>query len=1147
MSIFSRLWRFVHINGYPLLTTPIAAAPKSSRHKGAKSQRLETMERRVLLSTLLGGQTYSYFLPTPGAVPTSTSEQIEVSATGNTVAELIAATRDFDGVSLLTGNLSGVSSTGLAQGNGAVPVSEGAAGSARPQPYNDPDIGANITAFNQINLRGISSNSSGVTYAFNVFDQVANSSNATLNYPVTTINGNTTTVSNNTLWDIQLLQINNGTGKATFIADLTNQLETGGLGDLGLAPTFDFLPPANNIPQGAASFLPDLLNAANVTIAGAAFNPLDHRIYFDVAFKPPSNITLASGVGGATGVGGNLTLNVLMSIDPTAGNENAVISTMTYGNGVNLANANGTSEGASLLDTAGGTYNITALTFQPTTAGNATMWTYRIPAGGATVTPPPAPNLQQYAFPLVLNPVTGAIASGNSANVTEFGAALNGVTGLAFVPPSSGVGLAQNGSFLWATSTTDAGLHLIDVGAPFVAPGAQPAYRSLRVGGTSDLNGAPFSGTVQAGNVTQTDGNLLQGLTWNPAVTDPFTNTPGALMSYDDQSATKDVMFVADTLHSTDLFAVYTNQSDIASSLTFQTFHVVTGNPGEPFHPDLFTGAFGANGAYAPNNADANVGIPGAIGQGLIGYFEGTSTNKSFLHQSATLTGPVNIFPGEYTTDPNGIPSTILQPGLYVGYGLESPAANSGSIAGDTLGNDFVGVSGLAINSSGMMVAVSSKPGLGDQLAFLSTNGQIISVDPVNGQSIFPVVDASGNNLTGLQGLAWGDVNLDGNEQLYAIYDLGNGAGPTLGTISLNFNASQAVFNPLGALGLTGAHVQAMAFFNHETAFDSSHQGLYIIAAGGAAGATSTLFQINPLNGMAVNPAGIGPILTTNGATIIARSAVFDANGNLIVANILTGQLLDVSLNADPNGNVIAGNIINTPVGSISSTIGAIARNPVTNQFFAVDNETDLSGSGISIGVNTSSILVTIRDFTNPLNEDVSLGTFLFDGTVTGRVFISGSMNKFYAGWLITGDSSDGFDPNAGGLNFAENFQVNGDIQHILSFASIGNDGNTAVGGLPTFFTGTEIIVGGKIGDIVTDDQMTARVVANDSVNIPNIIDGNTLDPIPQTEDQQYVILTGSAQNQDNAIRIAWENGQLVNNLANVAPFASNSFANASS
>ena len=193
------------------------------------------------------------------------------------------------------------------------------------------------------------------------------------------------------------------------------------------------------------------------------------------------------------------------------------------------------------------------------------------------------------------------------------------------------------------------------------------------------------------------------------------------------------------------------------------------------------------------------------------------------------------------------IPSTTLQPGLYVGYGLETPAANFGSTDADRINiNGYVAVNGLAISNGGLITTVNSSPGASDQLAFLDANGQLLtSVTPAP----IPVVDANGNPLSGIQGLAWGDPNLTGSQQLFAIYDLNNGNGPVLGTITIDFGSNRAFFLPLGGgMGLVGAHVEAMAFYNHETARDPAHQGLYVVAEGGVAGLLHALSRSIPCN-----------------------------------------------------------------------------------------------------------------------------------------------------------------------------------------------------------------------------------------------------------------------------------------------------------
>jgi hypothetical protein len=97
-----------------------------------------------------------------------------------------------------------------------------------------------------------------------------------------------------------------------------------------------------------------------------------------------------------------------------------------------------------------------------------------------------------------------------------------------------------------------------------------------------------------------------------------------------------------------------------------------------------------------------------------------------------------------------------------------------------------------------------------------------------------------------------------------------------------------------------------------------------------------------------------------------------------------------------------------------------------------------------------------------------TLGTFAFGGTVTGRVNITGSIETFYAGWLLTGNAGNDF---AGATFLSNNFTVSGDARNIISYASIGTDAvdaATAAVGLSTYQTGVDIEVGGTVGQIVS-------------------------------------------------------------------------------
>ena len=115
------------------------------------------------------------------------------------------------------------------------------------------------------------------------------------------------------------------------------------------------------------------------------------------------------------------------------------------------------------------------------------------------------------------------------------------------------------------------------------------------------------------------DGNSLIGLTFNPKVVDPFNGNLGVLMSYDNAPSTplvttQDTVFVNDRLRISqgDVFAVYTNQSDISDSITFQH---ITINPDGSVTSDAYSGSIGSL-----NTSNKNVSLTAPVsGGGYLG------------------------------------------------------------------------------------------------------------------------------------------------------------------------------------------------------------------------------------------------------------------------------------------------------------------------------------------------------------------------------------------------------------------------------------------------------------------------------------------------------------------------------------------------
>jgi len=109
------------------------------------------------------------------------------------------------------------------------------------------------------------------------------------------------------------------------------------------------------------------------------------------------------------------------------------------------------------------------------------------------------------------------------------------------------------------------------------------------------------------------------------------------------------------------------------------------------------------------------------------------------------------------------------------------------------------------------------------------------------------------------------------------------------------------------------------------------------------------------------------------------------------------------------------------------------------------------------------------------------LGRFLFDGTISGNVDIGGSINLFYAGNVLTGDTEGSFISSFPPFN-ANNFNVDGDLRDLVVSGSVGTDsgGNFGPGDDPIYITRFQMHVGGHLGGIDVNDSFLGTVDAND-------------------------------------------------------------------
>ncbi|KKK93456.1 hypothetical protein LCGC14_2692700, partial [marine sediment metagenome] len=120
-----------------------------------------------------------------------------------------------------------------------------------------------------------------------------------------------------------------------------------------------------------------------------------------------------------------------------------------------------------------------------------------------------------------------------------------------------------------------------------------------------------------------------------------------------------------------------------------------------------------------------------------------------------------------------------------------------------------------------------------------------------------------------------------------------------------------------------------------------------------------------------------------------------------------------------------------------------------------------------------SSVLMSLKGVTNTSATAQNTSKMLIAGTLTGKVDISGSIDMFYAGWLITGYAAGLPESFVSSTNFVPaNFNVSGDIHNLISVSAIGTDGTYSTDlDQPTYLSGFDLEVNGKLGQMWTLDS----------------------------------------------------------------------------
>ncbi len=437
---------------------------------------------------------------------------------------------------------------------------------------------------------------------------------------------------------------------------------------------------------------------------------------------------------------------------------------------------------------------------------------------------------------------------------------------------------------------------------------------------------------------------------------------------------------------------------------------------------------------------------------------------------------------GWHTADANG--TTLFELDIATG-----DLTNLGKI---TVGGvDTPEIAEMDVDGSGRLVAVDSDD---NRLIFVNLTDATLSIESTSAGS----VDAD------LHGYA-----SDNDGLFYSIMDPGGAAFeeiwvsegdlPTLGKLVFDAGQNHWLFTEINTLdggSITG--VKAMAFTGNGSDGDTL-QDLFVIDS------LNQLHQINPANGDIVHT--YGEVIDTDkilfdefGVAIVGSGVInigsmdFDGEGRLFGHDVGFGRLVTISTEIGGGAWVGYDDPVTPTAGTFESsdasfrpTVGAMSYDGSTQRFLAVDNITGSLATSpgesatlmVVKGNNVSNTDETV-EFTQDATQDIN--NILIGGTVTGEVHISGSINTFYAGWLLTGDVS-----GLGSGSFPLNFTVGGDILNLIVSDDIGTSGSYLededVTEL-TYATEFDMHVMGKIGQVWSMGTICGEISAENNDDV---------------------------------------------------------------
>lgn len=483
-------------------------------------------------------------------------------------------------------------------------------------------------------------------------------------------------------------------------------------------------------------------------------------------------------------------------------------------------------------------------------------------------------------------------------------------------------------------------------------------------------------------------------------------------------------------------FMLYIASSDENASIVVGT--VEDFDPDDPSATREMQPFEGSAGTLRIRNAASGAMIDLTSPDGIGSVFFGSKTagnddstrNNIPRSTTAIATNAIGVLPaGTYTA---GIDSSSKL--------LNWLSDEGDSVSDSLLGSQVNDVTGLAVLSSGTTYAVDSD-------AVGSSAAQLVTISSSGKATSTIDITWNGTALTGNLGLTVGP-----NDSLIAVFSFGGAL--RIGTI----DPTSGAFTQTGTLASSITDVAAMAYH-------SASGSLYVVDQDGK------LQRLNASTG--ATESTIGTVADSAGGEIEIGSMAFDTSGRLLAQDITNGRVVDISL-----ATAVAGGSVATSKGTMAVTVGAMAYDSVNGRFLVANNMTGVATGRASSG-STSSVIQTFSSSLTTTGNDI--GKVYIGGTVTGKVYITGSVGTFYAGWILTGDLGG---VAAGSTNATTaNFYVGGDLNYLLVLSSIGTGGIADTPSQTTYLTGTVIEVGGRIGTIQVgeDNAATLRAASGQS------------------------------------------------------------------